>query len=288
MANVTLEVNDVLLNITGDSVARICQVPDELLPARVNQHVAILRANTEKLNPAYLKYYLLSKLNKELLLSLASTGATRKALTKVMLEDFEIDIPDEDGTETQTRIAAILSSLDEKIELNRRMNATLEQMAATLFKKYFVDDIDPDNLPEGWRWGKIGDIHKTTSGGTPSRNNPEYFIDGTHQWVKSKELDGGFVLDTEEKITELALKKSSAKLLPKHSVLVAMYGATVGEIATLQNEATCNQAICAILPNSDYPYSFIFQFLKLNKEELINRASGSAQQNISQLIIQNF
>ncbi len=92
-----------------------------------------------------------------MLLSLASTGATRKALTKAMIELFEIEIPDEEGTETQTRIASILSAFDDKIELNHRTNHTLEQIAQTLFKKYFVDDIDPENFPEGWRWGKLGD-----------------------------------------------------------------------------------------------------------------------------------
>ena len=149
--NVTLQENDVLVNITGDSVARVCQVPEDVLPARVNQHVAILRANTEKLVPAYLKYYLLANSTKERLLSLASTGATRKALTKAMLVEFEIEIPDKEGTATQTRIASILSALDDKIALNRRTNHTLEQMAQTLFKKYFVDDINPENLSEGWR-----------------------------------------------------------------------------------------------------------------------------------------
>ena len=153
LSNVEVQERDVLINITGDSVARVCQVPNEMLPARVNQHVAILRADTTKLSPEYLKYALLAKPNKEKLLSLASTGATRKALTKGMLEDFEIKVPE--GLTTQNHIAEILSALDDKIELNRLMNQTLEQMAQTLFQQYFVDDIDQDNLPEGWRWGKL-------------------------------------------------------------------------------------------------------------------------------------
>lgn len=161
LSNVTIEKDDVLINITGDSVARVCQVPDDILPARVNQHVAILRANKALLNSDFLKYALLTRENKEQLLSLASTGATRKALTKTMLEEFEILAPSD--LPTQTRIASILSALDDKIELNRQMNQTLEQMAQALFKKYFVDDIDPDNLHEGWRWGKLGDYIDTVS-----------------------------------------------------------------------------------------------------------------------------
>lgn len=243
----------------------------------------VLRAN-KGFDQGFLFYFLA---NEEFIsLSNQSSSGTRMPRADWNnLKNIEFQIPD---LSTQSRIASILSSLDDKIELNRRMNQTLEQMAQALFNHYFVDNIDPDNLPERWRWGKLGEIYKTTSGGTPSRSKMDFYSDGHIPWVKSKELDGGFILDTEEKINEDAVKNSSAKRLPKHSVLVAMYGATVGEIATLSIPATCNQAICAILPNEYYPYSFIFQFFKLYKEDLINRASGSAQQNISQLVIQNF
>ena len=93
LKDVTSEENDVLLNITGDSVARIRSVPKEFLPARVNQHVAIIRADKTKLNPDYLKYSLLEFTNKNLLLTLASAGATRNAITKSMIENFEINLP---------------------------------------------------------------------------------------------------------------------------------------------------------------------------------------------------
>lgn len=156
LANVEVEERDVLINITGDSVTRVCQVPDNILPARVNQHVAIFRTNRSKLNPEFLKYALLTPQNKQRLLGLASTGATRKALTKGILQEFEIDAPAD--VKLQTRIASILSAFDDKIELNRRMNQTLEQMAQALFNHYFVDNIDPDNLPEGWKMGKVGDM----------------------------------------------------------------------------------------------------------------------------------
>ena len=119
LGNVELQTRDVLLNITGDSVARVCQVPDGLLPARVNQHVSIVRADSSKLVPEYLKYFLLNPSFKSYMLGLASVGGTRNALTKGMIEDFEIDLP---PVATQRRIADILSALDEKIELNRQTN----------------------------------------------------------------------------------------------------------------------------------------------------------------------
>ncbi|MCK5022125.1 MAG: restriction endonuclease subunit S, partial [Candidatus Pacebacteria bacterium] len=113
----------------------------------------------------------------------------------------------------------------------------------------------------------------------------EYYENGTHYWVKSKELTGSFIIETEEKISDEALKKSSAKLLPANSILIAMYGATVGEYSIISKKMTCNQAICVLKPNEQYPYTFLFMLIKTMKEELINMAVGSAQQNISQLLI---
>lgn len=135
LSNVELQENDILLNITGDSVCRVCQVPKELLPARVNQHVAIIRPHLDVFDPAYLKYYLLNPIFKDFMLGLASTGGTRNALTKGMIEDFEISTP---SLPTQRRIAAILTALDDKIELNRRMNETLEGIAQAVWGKWFV------------------------------------------------------------------------------------------------------------------------------------------------------
>lgn len=139
LSNVELQERDVLLNITGDSVARVCQVPSTLLPARVNQHVSIIRPDPSNLNPEYLKYFLLNPMFKNHMLALASVGATRNALTKGMIENFDIALP---PPETQDRIAAILSALDDKIELNRQTNATLEAIAQAIFQEWFVDNED--------------------------------------------------------------------------------------------------------------------------------------------------
>jgi type I restriction enzyme S subunit len=112
--NVILEERDILLNITGDSVARVCQVPKGFLPARVNQHVAIIRPDKEILNPEFLKYYLLNPLFKDYMLMLSSSGATRNAITKGMIENFTISAPD---IVTQTGVAEILSSLMKRLSL---------------------------------------------------------------------------------------------------------------------------------------------------------------------------
>jgi len=137
LSNVAVEPNDVLLNITGDSVARCCQVPDDVLPARVNQHVAIIRPQKDKLDARYLRYYLVDPIMQDYMLMLAGGGATRNALTKGMIESFEIPAP---PLPEQRAIAGILGALDDKIELNRRMNRTLESMARAVFRRWFVDE----------------------------------------------------------------------------------------------------------------------------------------------------
>ena len=139
LSNVEVLDGDVLLNITGDSVARCCQVDAKSLPARVNQHVCIIRPKQDKLDARYLKYLLLEPNYKNFLLTLASAGATRNALTKGMVE--ELEIPQVDVT-YQKAIAHILGTLDEKIELNQKMNQTLEDIAKAIFKSWFVD-FDP-------------------------------------------------------------------------------------------------------------------------------------------------
>jgi type I restriction enzyme, S subunit len=139
LSNVTVEEKDVLLNITGDSVARCCQVNPNVLPARVNQHVAIIRPISTILDAQFLRYYFVSPMMQNEMLSMAGIGATRNALTKGMIENFVIPIP---PLSEQKAIAHILGSLDDKIELNRRINATLEGMAQALFKSWFVD-FDP-------------------------------------------------------------------------------------------------------------------------------------------------
>ena len=231
-------------------------------------------------------YYLLKSMD----LASMNVGSAVPSLTTEVLNKVEINVPD---LPTQTQIAQILTSLDDKIELNLQMNQTLEAMAQAIFKEWFVDFKFPgfdgelvDGLPKGWRMGKVKEMYKTTSGGTPSRAKEEYYENGTINWVKSKELNGSFIFDTEEKITVDAVKNSSAKLIPKHSVLVAMYGATVGEYAITSRETTCNQAICAVIEDGNYPFTYFFEYFKNNKFNIIGQASGSAQQNISQALIQ--
>ena len=205
--------------------------------------------------------------------NLEGQSTTLSILNKTQFSQIEISLP---PLEEQRRIAGILGAIDDKIENNCRINDNLEQQAQALYKQWFVDNLTI----------KLGDVVKTTSGGTPSRKHMEFY-GGKYGWVKSKELNSSFITKTEETITDDAIAKSAAKLLPAKSILIAMYGATVGQYAVLSQPMTCNQAVCALLPNENYPYTYLFMVAKNIQDELANKAIGSAQQNISQVIIKD-
>lgn len=150
--NVEVHEGDVLLNITGDSVARACMMDSVFLPARVNQHVAIVRGKENKVINSFILYFL--QWRKGYLLQLASAGATRNALTKGMIEQLEINLP---SMNEQKKIVAILDSIQQKIQLNQKINDNLQQQAATLYGKYFPYTVT-DDLPAGWRVGTVGEI----------------------------------------------------------------------------------------------------------------------------------
>ena len=133
---------------------------------------------------------------------------------------------------------------------------------------------------------KLGEVCYTTSGGTPSRRELKYY-NGTIPWVKSGELDRGIITDTEEKISEEAIKNSSAKIFPKGTLLIALYGATIGKLAFLGIDAATNQAICGIYQNDNIDSNFLYHYLFYKKEKLVNEAIGGAQPNISQTILKN-
>ena len=182
LKGVTVEDGDILLNITGDSVARSCIVPKEVLPARVNQHVSIVRVDKSKAFNKYVFYYIQNM--KPLLLSLAGNGGTRNALTKAMIEQLDISLP---SLPEQKAIAATLSALDDMIELNNKVNKTLEEMAQAIFKSWFVDfepfkdgefeESELGLIPKGWRVGVLEDIAFINTETINPQNYPETFFE---------------------------------------------------------------------------------------------------------------
>jgi type I restriction enzyme S subunit len=133
---------------------------------------------------------------------------------------------------------------------------------------------------------RLSEVCKTTSGGTPSRSNADFF-NGNIPWVKSGELRDGPIFAAEEKITKSAIANSSAKVFPAGTLLIALYGATVGKLGILQIEAATNQAVCAIFPNGEVDQNYLFYYLLKQREFLVDSRTGGAQPNISQETIRD-
>ena len=246
--------------------------------------------NYNGLDPEFFYYFLQTQ--REYFQSVASGAAIQNISTEI-LRNTPINLP---SLAEQIRIASVLSAYDDLIENNRRRMALLEESARLLYQEWFVRLRFPghehvrftNGVPEGWDAGVIEDFYKTASGGTPSRTVPEYFT-GDIPWVKTQELPNGFILDTNEKITEDAVKYSSAKIFPNRTLLVALYGATVGEVGILSMEAATNQACCAVMPKDDrahFVHSYLF--FRENKSQLMALSAGAAQNNISQQIIREY
>lgn len=142
------------------------------------------------------------------------------------------------------------------------------------------DDEIPFDIPENWTWVRVGDMGSWASGATPSRTNPDFY-GGNIPWLKTGDLNDGYIDDVPEYITELALEKTSVRLNPEGSVLMAMYGATIGKLGILNTPMTTNQACCACITFDGVFNRYLFYFLMSQRPSYIGMAEGGAQPNIS-------
>lgn len=149
-----------------------------------------------------------------------------------------------------------------------------------------IDDEIPFDVPESWKWVKVGNVGSWSSGATPSRTNPAYY-GGSIPWLKTGDLNDGFIQEVPEYITDLALEKTSVRLNPIGSVLMAMYGATIGKLGILEIPVTTNQACCACIPYAGMNNKYLFYYLMSMRQSYIRMAEGGAQPNISKEKIVN-
>ena len=251
----------------------------------MTEHAVVTQPNSAN-NAKYLTYKLSG-----LSLGRFSGQAAQPGLSVTKLARLRIEMPPK---WYQDRVAGILSAYDNLIEVNNKRIKVLEQIAENLYKEWFVrfrfpghEKADFENgIPKGWRRGRISEFYTTSSGGTPSRELDEYYVDGTIPWIKTGELQDCLLIDTEERITEVAVKKSSAKFFPKDSVLMAMYGVNIGMLAYSTMDATCNQACCVFRDKGNISTKhYLFQCLKSIRDYLLLISFGAAQQNLSQDLI---
>lgn len=293
--------NDVVINSTGTGTAgrtyHFKYTPEKMF---ADSHITIVRTNEEILNSRFLMYQLSTKEYQNHIESAYLAGSTGQVeFNKSKVQQLPIVLP---TIEEQEKIVDILSSLDNKIELNNEMNKTLEEMAQSIFKRWFVDfefpnedgetykssggemvDSELGMIPKGWEVKTIGDIGDVISGGTPSTKNEEYY-GGDISWITPKDLSGydrKFISKGERSITEIGLQKSSAKLLPRGTVLFSSR-APIGYVAIAQQEVCTNQGFKSIVCNKDIiNNNYIYYFLKYNKENIENVSSGSTFKEIS-------
>src|SRR5690554_3039234 len=233
-------------------------------------------------------YYLL-KNNVDVLLQNAS-GSTFQEISGNVVKGLSFPIP---PLPEQRAIASILSTIDDQIENNLAMNKTLEEMAMALYKHWFVDfgpfqegnfvESELGEIPEGWEVKTIGGIIETLGGGTPSTKKEEYWKDGEILWYSPTDLtksESLFTIEPAKKITELGLKKSSAKLFPPRCLLMSSR-ATIGALSINLKEASTNQGFITMVPNEELSVFQLYGWAKYNMDLIISKANGSTFKEIS-------
>ena len=252
-----------------------------------------LQAITTEASNIYLFYLLLQHEIRELLTGKMEGSTGRKRVPESAIRNLEIPLPPKPE---QEKIAAVLWKVQRAIATQDRLIAATRDLKASAMQRLFthglhnepLKDTEIGPVPEGWELEILGNIAETTSGGTPNRSETKYY-NGNILWVKSGELNDGYIEDTEEKITTEGLRHSSAKLFQPGTLLIAMYGATVGKTAILEVAAATNQAVCAIFTSPEKVDSeFLRYSLIYDRPELLSRRYGGAQPNISQTVIRNF
>ena len=231
------------------------------------------RLTNHKVDSRYLYYAL--KANEQKIMDLR-TGVAMPNIRKSSFENLVIKICESESE--QQKVVLTLDKITSLIKKSEHELLLLDSIIKSRFNEMFGKDIETV---------KIGDVLKTTSGGTPSKGRIEYYSNGNIPWLCSGEVNAGIITEVKNKITELGLKNSSAKWIPENSVVVAMYGATAGKVGLLKIKTTTNQAVCSILPDSKFIPEFLYYAVGSKTEELVSKAWGGAQPNISQGIIKN-
>ena len=246
-------------------------------------------------------YYLL----KILRLNKLNFDSAIPGLNREVAYSLQINIPESHNE--QRAISAVLSSLDDKIKLLREQNKTLEDIAKAIFREWFVNFDFPGQdekpyksnggkmiaselgeIPDRWKVGKLRDITDAVLGGTPSTQKNEYWDNGTIPWINSGKVNDFRVYEPTAYITTKALDESAVKLMPKGTVVIAITGATLGQVSRLEIESTANQSVIGLIPHKKFFSAYLFYWMLKNISSIINVATGGAQQHINKNDVNSF
>jgi type I restriction enzyme S subunit len=283
-----LQKDDVLFSIAG-VIGRTAIVQQSALPANTNQAIAILRPDPKLITPKFLYYSVRAKEFQDH--SLGHVVQTAQANVSLgVLTAAPIWLP---PLATQHRIAGILSAYDELIENSQQRIKILESMARALYREWFVYLRFPGHesvplvpsalgdIPQGWEVKRIDEAFQTVLGGTPSRTNTEFWDGGSIPWINSGKVNDLRITEASEMITSLALERSAAKLMPLGTTVLAITGATLGQVSYLEIETTANQSVVGIMDPTGELSEWVYLMISDRIESIINHASGGAQQHIN-------
>lgn len=263
-----LDKDDIIISARG-TVGELAMIP---FPMAFNQSCYGLRAKKEVAESGFLFYllkYHIESLKKN------THGSVFDTITRDTFSGIEVDIP---TMENQKQIAEILGSLDDKIELNNKINENLEQQAQAIYQELFINNADSK-----WRQGTISDLGTVVGGSTPSKSKPEYYTENGIAWITPKDLSvnkSKFISHGESDITELGLKNSSATIMPEGTVLFSSR-APIGYIAIAVGNVTTNQGFKSVVPKPEIGTAFVYYFLKNNLPIIEGMASGSTFKEVS-------
>jgi type I restriction enzyme S subunit len=245
----------------------------------LGQNLVLLRADDSKIFPPFLRWLVRGDKWWEQIDKFINVGAIFESLRCADIPKFELPIP---PLPEQRAIAAVLGSLDDKIELNRRMNETLEALAQSLFKSWFVDATQ-SALPKGWRESTIGEEVRVVGGSTPSTTKPEFWEGGTHHWATPKDLsnlNSPVLLETDRKITDAGIQQISSGLLPIGTVLLSSR-APIGYLVIAEVPVAVNQGFIGMICDGSLPNHYVRLWTKANKDAIEGRANGTTFMEIS-------
>jgi len=265
--------NDILLTSVGTLGIPYLVQNDEKFYFKDGNLTWIKNINDELLSPLFLYKWLASSVGKESLREI-TIGSTQEALTIAGLKTLELLLP---PLEEQKAIAEVLSSLDDKIDLLHRQNQTLESLAGTLFRQWFIEE-----AKEEWEEQSLFDAIVLVGGGTPKTTVVEYW-DGSIGWLAGGDISAhhkSFIQKTEKTITDQGLSNSSAKLLPKYATVISARG-TVGKYCLLANPMAFSQSNYGVLPKFNNCYFFTYLLIAHSVEELQAAAYGSVFDTIT-------
>lgn len=206
-----------------------------------------------------------------------------RTLNKAKLKEIVVRYPK--SIKEQQRIVSILDKIFADIEKAKNIAEQNLKNSKELFESYLQNVFN--NKSNDWKEEPLGEVCDTGAGGTPLKSHKDYYDNGDIPWLRSGEVNKRDITQCDLYITSKGLKNSSAKLFPVNTVLIAMYGATAGQVGILRFECSTNQAVCGILPNKNFIPEFLYYKFLAGKDALVKQAVGGAQPNISQIKIRN-